>query len=170
MSVDNDPISEPTLFSAVMHPHRSLGRKGFLIVMAAVSGISFVAGLVFLIAGAWPITGLFGFDVALIYWAFRVNYRSARAYEQIRITPTELSFRKVAANGAVTEWRANPLWVRLDRDVHEEFGVMSLHLVSRGERRAIASFLGPDEKESFGAALQAALTAARRGPDRTQIA
>ena len=67
----------------------------------------------------------------------------------------------------MTEWRANPLWVRLDRDVHEEFGVQSLHLVSRGERRPIAGFLGPDEKESFSAALQAALVAARRGPDRT---
>ena len=50
----------------------------------------------------------------------------------------------------MTEWRANPLWVRLDRDVHEEFGVQSLYLVSRGQRRQIAGFLGPDEKESFG--------------------
>jgi uncharacterized membrane protein len=167
MSADNDPIPEPPLFSAVMTPHRSLGRSGFVIVMLAVAGVSFVAGLVFLIAGAWPVTGVFGLDVALIYWAFRANYRAARAYEQIVVTPTELAFRKVSARGVVTEWRANPLWVRLDRDVHEEFGVQSLHLVSRGERRQIASFLGPDEKESFGKALQAALTAARRGPDRT---
>ncbi len=167
MTSDNDPISEPTLFSAVMRPHRSLGRKGFLIVMAAVAGVSFIAGLVFLIAGAWPVTGVFGLDVALIYWAFRANYRAARAYEQIAVTPTELTFRKVSARGTVTEWRANPLWVRLDREVHEEFGVQSLHLVSRGERRPIAGFLGPDEKESFGAALQAALTAAKRGPTRT---
>jgi uncharacterized membrane protein len=167
MKADNDPISEPPLFSAVMQPHRSLGRKGFLIVMAAIAGVSFICGLVFLIAGAWPVTGLFGLDVALIYWAFRVNYRAARAYEQIHVTPTELIFRKISAQGVVTEWRANPLWVRLDRDVHEEFGVQSLHLVSRGERRQIAGFLSPDEKESFGAALQAALTAARRGPTLT---
>ena len=170
MTSDNDPISEPTLFSAVMRPHRSLGRRGFLIFMAAIAGISFICGLVFLIAGAWPVTGLFSLDVALIYWAFRVNYRAARAYEQIRITPTELIFQRISAQGVVTEWRANPLWVRLDRDVHDEFGVQRLHLVSRGERRPIAGFLSPDEKESFGAALQAALTAARRGPDRTALA
>ena len=96
MSADNDPISEPTLFSAVMTPHRSLGRKGFMIVMLAVAGVSFVAGLVFLIAGAWPVTGFFGLDVALVYWAFRANYRAASAYEQIVITPTELVFRKVS--------------------------------------------------------------------------
>lgn len=170
MNADNDPAPEPTLFSAVMQPHRSLGQKGFVIVMLSVAGVSFIAGLVFLIAGAWPVTGIFGLDVALIYWAFRANYRAARAYEQIWVTPTELIFRKVSARGAVTEWRANPLWVRLDRDVHEEFGVQSLHLVSRGQRRQIAGFLGPDEKESFGAALQAALVAAKRGPNRTLLA
>lgn len=170
MAADNDPNSEPTLFSAVMTPHRSLGRRGFMILMLAVAGVSFVAGLVFLIAGAWPVTGIFGLDVALIYWAFRVNYRAARAYEQIMVTPTEVKFRKVSARGAVFEWCCNPLWVRLDRKVDEEFGIQSLHLVSRGERLAIAGFLGPDEKASFSSALQAALSAARRGPTRTALA
>lgn len=169
MASDNDPLPDPTLFSAVMRPHRSLGHKGFLVMMAGVAGISFIAGMVFLIAGAWPVTGMFGLDVLLIYFAFRMNYRAGRAYERIVVTPSELAFYKVNAKGAVTEWHANPLWVRLDRDTHEEFGVQSLHLVTRGERRAIAQFLSPDEKESFGAALQAALTAAKRGPIRTAI-
>ena len=150
-----------------MTPHRSLGRRGFGIFMLAIAGVSFVAGLVFAIAGAWPVTGFFGLDVLLIYWAFRLNYRAARAYEEIMVTPTELVFRKISARGAATEWRCNPLWVRLDREVHEEFGVQRLQLVSRGERRQIASFLAPEEKESFGKALQAALSAARRGPTRT---
>ncbi|RKE69140.1 putative membrane protein [Pseudorhodoplanes sinuspersici] len=164
--MDNDPNSEPTLFSAVMTPNRSLGQSGFVIVMLLVAGVSFIAGLVFLMAGAWPVTGIFGLDVALIYWAFRANYRAGRAYERIIVTPTELIFRKVSAKGAMTEWRCNPLWVRVERVVDEDFGVQKLHLVSRGESVPIASFLGPDEKESFGNALQAALAAARRGPDR----
>ena len=168
--MDNDPNSEPTLFSAVMTPNRSLGPSGFVIVMLLVAGVSFIAGLVFLMAGAWPVTGIFGLDVALIYWAFRANYRAARAYERIIVTPTELIFRKVSAKGAVIEWRCNPLWVRLDRVIDEDFGVQELHLVSRGEWVPIAGFLGPDEKESFGKALQAALAAARRGPDRTILA
>lgn len=170
MDPNNDPKPDTPLFSAVMTPNRSLGKRGFGILMLAVAGVSFIAGLVFAIAGAWPITGFFGLDVLLIYWAFRINYRDGRAYEQIEVTPTELMFRKVSARGAAIEWRCNPLWVKLDWDVHEEFGVQSLHLVSRGERRQIAGFLAPEEKESFGKALQAALAAARRGPDRTVIA
>ena len=170
MTPNNDPKPDTPLFSAVMTPNRSLGKRGFGVLMLLVAGISFVAGIVFAIAGAWPITGFFGLDVLLIYWAFRVNYRDGRAYEQIVVTPTELMFRKVSPRGAVIEWRCNPLWVKLDWDIHEEFGVQQLHLVSRGERRAIASFLSPEEKEGFGKALQAAIAAAKRGPDRTVLA
>jgi uncharacterized membrane protein len=62
---------ETALFSAIVTPHRSLSSTGFLIVMAALGGVSFVAGMVFLMLGAWPVFGFFGLDVLLVYWAFR---------------------------------------------------------------------------------------------------
>src|SRR3712207_3439368 len=122
MNAGNDPLSGTPIFSAVMPPHRSLDRRGFAILMLAIAGVSFVAGLVFVIAGAWPVTGIFGLDALLIYWAFRINYRSARAYEEVRVTATQLILRKVSARGAVSEWRCNPLWVRLERTEDKEFG------------------------------------------------
>src|SRR5229473_7058559 len=139
--------SEPAIFSAVVTPHRSLDRAGFLIVMACVSAISFGAGTVFLMLGAWPVFGFFGLDVLLIYWAFRANYRAAAAFEEITVTASELRVRKVSHRGKASEWSFNPLWVRLDRESHEEFGIERLFLVSRGRRLPIASLLGPREKE-----------------------
>jgi uncharacterized membrane protein len=56
--------------------------------------------------------------------------------------------------------------VKLDRIVHEEFGIERLFLVSHGRRLPIAGFLGPDEKASFAQALSSALGEARRGPTR----
>ena len=135
--------------------------------MTTIGLVSFVAGIVFLIAGAWPVMGFFGLDVALIYWAFRANYRAARAYEQVTVTASQLTFRKVSQWGKATDWTLNPLWVQLDREIHPEFGVQRLFLVSRGRRLPIGGFLGPDEKESFATALLAALGEARRGPTRT---
>jgi uncharacterized membrane protein len=167
MGVDNDPAKEPTIFSAVLTPHRSLGPTGFLIFMLVLGGMSFASGIMFLIAGAWPVCGFFGLDVLLVYWAFRVNYRSANAYEQVTVTASELTVRKVSHHGRVSEWTLNPVWVRLDRDVHEEFGIERLFLVSRGRKLPIGGFLGPAEKESFAQALGAALGEARRGPTRT---
>ena len=167
MSADNDLTQEPTIFSAVLTPHRSLGRKGFLILMTVLGLISFATGTAFLLAGAWPVFGFCGFDVLLIYFAFRLSYRRANAYEQVTVTPSELTVRQVSHHGRISEWTLNPLWVKLDRVVHAEFGIERLFLVSHGRRLAIAGFLGPQEKESFALALSAALGEAKRGPTRT---
>jgi uncharacterized membrane protein len=160
---------EPTIFSAVLTPHRSLGRVGFLVLMALFGGVSFIAGMVFLLDGAWPIFGFFGLDVLLLYWAFRLNYRQAAAYEQVTVTPTALKVRKVSPRGAAREWVLNPLWVKLDKVVHEQYGIERLLLVSRGKQLAIANFLGPDEKASFAQALSNALNEAKRGVTRTSF-
>ena len=161
---DFDPEAQPELFSALLTPHRSLNRTGFLVVMTFVSVVSFAAGLAFLLMGAWPVLGFFGLDVIAIYWAFRINFRRARASEEILVTPSELRLRRISHRGHVMEFVLNPLWVQLDRKTHAEYGIEKLYLVSRGRRIAIASFLSPEEKASFANALVAALHAARRGP------
>jgi uncharacterized membrane protein len=168
---DFDPEGgQPKLFSALLTPHRSLSRTGFLVLMAFVIVVSFAAGTVFLLMGAWPVLGFFGLDVMLVYWAFRANFRHAKASEEITITPSELRVRRVSHRGHVVEWVLNPLWVRLDQKIHAEFGIEKLYLVSRGRRISIASFLGADEKASFARALTAALQAARRGPTYNPLA
>jgi uncharacterized membrane protein len=162
---DFDPVpSEPELFSALLTPHRSLNRTGFLVLMGFLSVVSFVAGVAFWLMGAWPVFGFFGLDVLLIYWAFKVNFRRAKATEEISVTSSELRVRRVSHRGHVVEWVLNPLWVQLDQKIHAEFGIEELHLVSRGRRVSVASFLGPDEKASFAKALLAALQTAKRGP------
>ncbi len=112
---DFDPEAAPELFSALLTPHRSLNRTGFLVVMAFVSVVSFAAGLAFLLMGAWPVLGFFGLDVLAIYWAFRINFRRAKASEEILVTPSELRVRRISHRGHVMEFVLNPLWVQLDR-------------------------------------------------------
>ncbi len=163
-SNDFDPEAQPELFSALLTPHRSLNRTGFLVVMAFISVVSFAAGLAFLLMGAWPVLGFFGLDVLALYWAFRINFRRAKASEEILVTPSELRVRRISHRGHVMEFVLNPLWVQLDRKTHAEFGIERLYLVSKGRRIGVGSFLSPDEKASFAKALSAALQAARRGP------
>jgi uncharacterized membrane protein len=169
MTPDNGLAPEPALFSAILTPHRSLNGVGFLAVMVAIGGLSFASGILFLVLGAWPVIGFLGLDVALVYWAFRVNYRAANAYEEVVVTSSELKLRKVSHHGKVAEWSFNPLWVKLDREVDEEYGTARLFLVSRGRKLPLAGFLSPGEKESFAAALGAAIGEAKRGPTRTVL-
>ena len=138
---DFDPApAQPELFSALLTPHRSLNRTGFLVLMAFLSAVSFAAGLAFLLMGAWPVFGFFGLDVLAIYWAFRINFRRARASEEISVTPSELRVRRISHRGHVVEWVLNPLWVQLDQKTHAEFGIEKLYLVSKGRRVSIGEF------------------------------
>ena len=51
MSDDNsqaeDRTAEPTIFSALMTPHRSLSSTGFLVLMLGIGAVSFVSGCCF---------------------------------------------------------------------------------------------------------------------------
>src|ERR1700755_1186420 len=153
---DFDPRLGPELVSRALTPHRSLNRTGFLVLMGFVCAVSFAAGAAFLLMGAWPVFGFFCLDVLVIYWAFKVNFRRAAAYEDISVSYSELRVHRVSHRGHSMEWVFNPLWVQLDRKTHEEFGLERLYLVSRGCRISLASFLGPEEKTSFYKALSAA--------------
>ena len=166
---NNDLTAEPTLFSAIITPHRSLSGKGFLAVMALVGTLSFAGGMFFFLMGAWPVIGFLGLDVALVYWAFRANYRAAAAFEEVTVTPSELRVKRVSHRGKVAEWSLNPVWTQLQREKHEEFGLLKLFLVTRGRRLAVANFLSPKEKESFADALSAAIGEAKRGPTRAIV-
>src|SRR5262249_39483094 len=87
----------------------------------------------------------------------------AKAYEQVTVTPSELTVRQVSHRGRISEWTLNPLWVRLDRVVHAEVGIERLVLVSHGRRLAIPGRLWPQEEESFALALAEAVRGVRRG-------
>jgi len=169
MNESNVSRAEPTLFSALVTPHRSLGNTGFVVLMSVVAVVSFAGGVFFSMLGAWPVAGFFGLDALLIYWAFRVNYRRAAAYEEVTVTASELRVRQVTHKGKTSEWTMNPLWTQVQRETHEDFGLLRLFLVSRGLRLLVARFLAPQEREQFADALSAALGEAKRGPTRTAV-
>jgi len=83
------------------------------------------------------------------------------------VTPAALTVRKVSHRGKAREWVLNPLWVRLDKVSHEDFGIERLFLTSRGRSLAVGNFLSPDEKATFARALGNAIGEAKRGVTRT---
>jgi uncharacterized membrane protein len=160
----HDDVAQRVLLTATLSPHRSLSRTGFLVLMIFLSVVGFATGIAFLMMGAWPVVGFLGLDVLAVYWALRVNFRRGLAYEEIVVSYSECRIRRVGHRGEVLEWTFNPLWVRIDRDVHDEFGLERLYLVARGHRISLGRFLGAEEKEKFYNVLAPALREARRGP------
>jgi uncharacterized membrane protein len=155
---------EAPLFDVRLRPHRSLGPGGFRALMIAAFAFSALVSLPFYLMGAWPVVGFMGLDVLALYVAFRASFRSARAYEDLRLTPLELFFARVSVRGARREWRFNPAWVRFERIEHEEFGTQRLSLVSKGRSLEVGAFLGPEQKAELASKFSRALALARRGP------
>jgi uncharacterized membrane protein len=153
--------SEP-VFTAELKPYRSLGRQGFRLLMVLSFVFCFFNVIFFLVTGALPVAMFFGLDFALLYGAFYLNYRSAKAREEVTMSRTELMIRKVSPAGFVRESRFNPFWARFDVARHEEFGITGMAVVGEGRRTVLGTFLGPDERESFARAFTSALAGIKR--------
>lgn len=156
-----DP-DEP-FFRALLTPHRSLGRTGFMVLMGALLAGWAFTGVVFLSKGAWPVFGFFGLDVLLVYIAFRANYRAARAREVVSVSRTALDILQVAPSGRTREHHFNPFWARFSVARHDEIGITSMTVEGQGKQVAIGTFLNPDDRDSFAKAFGRALATAKAG-------
>ncbi len=156
---------QPLLLNACLRPNRSLSPRGFIILMSVVCAISFVGGLAFFIAGAWPVVGFMGFDVLLIYLAFRINYRDGRNYETLCMTQSELEVTKVNFRGEARRWQFQPAWlqVHIDNPVEHD---SALTLRSHGRSLIIGHFLTPEERAEVANAITDALNKARQFPSQ----
>jgi uncharacterized membrane protein len=141
----------------VLRPHRSLPPSGFLILMLLIGLVSFVIGMVFFLLGAWPVMGFFGLDVALIYYAFKLNYRSGRLYETITLSPEILKLTRVHPSGRREEFDFNPYWARVRFTTDRPDGRTSLRLAAQGREVLFGQFLTDDERRDIADALTGAL-------------
>lgn len=155
--------ADEPFFRALLVPHRSLGRTGFLVLMGFCAAVWLSTGALFLSIGAWPVFGFFGLDVLLLYLAFRFNYRAARAREEVSVSRIALDIVKVAPSGRRQEHRFNPFWARFRVARHDEIGITGMAVEGEGRRVPIGSFLNPDDRESFATAFGRALATARTG-------
>ncbi len=148
-------------FKAILTPYRSLGPRGFLILMVCIATVSFVVGIVFLLMGAWPVFGFLGLDVLLIYIAFKLNYRSGRQYEIVDLTPQMLTLQRFDPEGREQKFEFNPYWVRVRLSEWPD-GRTVMRLASHGEEFVFGRFLTDDERKEFAEVLEGALVEARQ--------
>lgn len=159
---DTSAINSEPVFNAVLTPYRSLGRTGFIILVAITLAITVFNVILFLVADALPVAMFFGIDILLLYGAFYLNYRAARAREEVVVSRTELEIRQVAPSGRARISRYNPFWAKFHVDRHREYGITAMAVTGEGRRTAFGSFLNPDDRESFAKAFTAALASVKR--------
>src|SRR5260221_10722649 len=154
-----EPPPEPfgrIFFERVLLPYRSLPPRGFHLLMLFVGLVSIGVGIGFISIGAWPVFGFFGLDVALLYLAFRLSYRSARQRETLRLAEEEFTVERIGIRGDRRFWRFQPFWLRV---VVEERGEQAnrLFLASHGNTLPIGDFLPTPTRREVAESLRAAL-------------
>lgn len=154
-------------FDAILHPHRSLGRGGFRVLMTVVVAMNAIVAGIFVANGAWPVVPFCGLDVLVLWLAFRVSYRSARQYERVRLTDSALTVQRVHWKSPERRWSFHPYWLRVSHDEradHDRHGPAAgqVTLSSHGQSVGVGSFLSPDERSALTRALGDALHVWRR--------
>ena len=153
---------EDAVFRATLVPYRSLPPAGFIALMSALTLVSFIAGMAFYLAGAWPVLGFFGLDVLLVYIAFKLNYRSGRLYEMVEVLPDNVTVTRVHPSGRREAFAFTTAWVRVDFREQPD-GRTELRLRHHARALLFGEFLTDDERRDFAHALRSAVIAARGG-------
>ncbi|HEY4547426.1 MAG TPA: DUF2244 domain-containing protein [Pedomonas sp.] len=136
-----------------LYPHRSLSVRQFRRLMIIVGIITAISAVRFLVLGAWPVAFFFVLDAALLYGAFRLNYASAKEYEEVQLNEDELVVRRVSAGGKEEQVRFEPYWVRLELETFGE-EENKLWLRSHGKRLLLGRFLTPEERLEIKAVIE----------------
>ena len=150
-----DP-ADAAFFERVLLPHRSLPPRGFYLMIGFLGLISLGASIGFVVIGAWPICGFFGLDVAALYLAFRLSYRSARQREVLRLGGDDFTVERVDIYGARAMWRFQPFWLRVVLEERPDESNRLL-IASHGRSLVIGDFLGPPVRRELAQSLGAAL-------------
>jgi uncharacterized membrane protein len=144
-------------FQRVLLPHRSLPPAAFHVLMLLLGLVSLVMGVGFFLLGAWPICGFFGLDVAAVYVAFRLSYRSARQREILRLAEDDFTVEQVDIYGERRLWRFQPFWLRVVLEERPDESNRLL-LASHGRSLVIGDFLGAPVRRELAQSLRTALS------------
>ena len=149
------PARGPAFMDALLTPHRSLSARAFLMVMCVFSGMNVIIAMFWALRGAWPVLGFLVLDVALLAFAFRINFRAGRMFERVRIDAECVQITRQPVRGRPAHWVVNPVWARVeDRPdaVRIAAGDRAMH---------VGAFLSPPERDDLAIVLRAALARAR---------
>jgi uncharacterized membrane protein len=143
-------------FERQLFPHRSLPPRGFHTLMLVLGLISLALGVGFVSIGAWPVIGFFGLDVALVYVAFRLSYRSARQSETIRLVEDAFTVEQVGVRGERRTWRFQPFWLRVILEERAD-ETNRLLVASHGRSLPIGDFVTATARRELAATIRESL-------------
>jgi uncharacterized membrane protein len=148
--------ADTPILNVTLRPHRSLSARGFGVLMGLLCAVSFVAGIVFLSVGAWPVIGFLGVDILLVWIAFRVNYARGRAHERLTLHADRLEIERVDHWGRRQCSSLEPYWLTVEL-ADRGAAAPLVQLRSHGRTTVVGAFLPVGERAELARLLEDAL-------------
>lgn len=123
--------------------------------------VNLVMAGVFWAMGAAPVPIFLGLDVIGLFIAFRLSYRAAREAERVQVTVDEVRVLKEAGAASRLVWRSPTAFTRVVVE-HPGEHEARVRLALSARSREIGRALSPEERTDLAAALETAISKARR--------
>jgi len=156
------PMDGPLYMDAVISPHRSLSRRGFIVLISILTFINAVTAAVFIAVGAGPVPLFLAFDVVAVMLAFAMSRRQARRIERIQVSAREVRVMLETSRGAQMVWSSPTAFTRVAL-LGEAEDETDLRLQLSNREVAVAGALSRRERLDFCQALDGAIMRARTG-------
>lgn len=144
------------VFSTVLRRNRSAHLRAISVIVGVVGAVLTVAGIGFVLAGAWPVAGFLGLEVVLLAVALRLHHHVGREQEIIDVTDRSLTVRRVDRRGRSEDWSFPAFWVQVDP---AGTGAMEgpLEIRSHGQSVFVGKWMTPTERQRLADNLRQAL-------------
>ena len=156
-------MEEPLFMDAEIAPHRSLSRRGLIILIGALTACNTVMALFLVKLGAAPAPIFLGLDLIAVVAALAASRQAGRRRERIQVTAAEVRVLLQTAGGASrTVWVSPTAFTRVAL-LGDATDAADLQLRLSDREIPVAGALSRPERLAFAQALDAAILRARTG-------
>ena len=127
-----------------IYRNQSLTTRGLYILMFFITIPASYIGISFYVLGAWPVLGFMGFEILLIYIAFKILFYKNKFYEHIILDSEKLNILFKKKNKIIKKIELEPTWVQIKIEkIYENED--TLIVSSHGKKIILANYLIPEE-------------------------
>ena len=139
-----------------IYRNQSLTTRGLYILMFFITIPASYIGISFYVLGAWPVLGFMGFEILLIYIAFKILFYKNKFYEHIILDSEKLNILFKKKNKIIKKIELEPTWVQVKIEkIYENED--TLIVSSHGKKIILANYLIPEERLELAGKIKSGL-------------
>lgn len=138
----------------------SLGKRGFIALIAVMVALNIAVGIMFVALGAPPIPVFLGLDILAVCLAFRSSYRQSLKRERVQVTADLVQVMRETGEARETVWSSPTAFTRVALEPHGRYAP-DVRLRLSGKAVTVGNALGPKQRGELAEAIGAAIRSAR---------